>query len=193
MKMSNSDIAKILMSNDHLSKEDKQVLLKILGEDEGLVREKPSLNGRIADSLTNFIGSWSFIIISLSLILIWMLLNSIILPEQYIFDEFPFVLLNLVLACIAAIQSPIIMMSQNRQDKRESLKTQSDYEIDLKTIVIIQDLYAKVINLCENMENIVTKLDAGNDVKKPSGNIPLDVPLDVPLDIPLDIPSNNKD
>lgn len=158
MKMSNSDIAKMLVQNDYLSEDDKKVLLRILGQD-GNVREKIPLSDRIADAFTDFIGSWSFIIISAMSIAIWVLLNAYVLPNEYVFDEFPFVLLNLALASVAALQSPIIMMSQNKQDKRESLKTQNDYEIDLKTIVITQDLHDKVIDLCAKVDEIIAKVN----------------------------------
>jgi uncharacterized membrane protein len=155
--MSNAEICKILMKDDHLTDEDKNVLLKILGYED--TNEKPSLSARVSDVFTNFIGSWSFIFISIIFIVLWMLLNSFILPSDRVFDAYPYVLLNLALGSIAAIQSPIIMMSQNRQDKRESLKTQSDYEIDLKTIVIIQDLYLKVNELYDLIKDINTKLN----------------------------------
>lgn len=155
-KVSNSDICKILMNNEHLSKEDKQTLLKALGYEEE--QEEISFSDRISDKFTNFIGSWNFIIISCLFIALWMIVNSFILPEVMRFDDYPYTFLNLVLACIAAIQAPIIMMSQNRQDKRESLKTQSDYEIDLKTIVIIQELYKKVLNMQEKINDIDEKL-----------------------------------
>lgn len=158
MKMSNSNICKMLMENDHLSEDDKQVLFRILGYEEA-VYEKPKLSDRISDSVTNFIGSWSFIITTMCAILAWILLNAVILPTNMAFDSFPFILLNLVLGTIAAIQAPVIMMSQNRQDKRESLKTQNDYEIDLKTIVIIQDLHGRVVEICDKVDEIATKLD----------------------------------
>jgi uncharacterized membrane protein len=157
MKISNAEICKILMRDDHLTKEDKNVLLKILGyEDE---QEKLSFSARVSDIVTNFIGSWSFILISIIFIAIWVILNSFVLPADSVFDAYPYVLLTLVLSTVAAIQAPAIMMSQNRQDQRESLKTQNDYEIDLKTIVIIQDLYLKVNELYDIIQNINNKLD----------------------------------
>lgn len=158
MQMSNSDIVKILMSNDHLSQEDKKVLLKILGYSNEDTQEKIPLGDRISDALTDFIGSWFFIILSTLTIVVWSILNVFILSNGG-FDPFPFDSLNLILACVASIQSPIIMMSQNRQEKRESLKTQSDYEIDLKTIIIIQDLHSKLVDLCLKVDDLKLEIE----------------------------------
>ena len=161
MNMSNSEIAKMLMTNDHLSNEDKEVLLKILGVKNDDATQM-SFSERISDGFTNFIGSWKFIIASIVFIIVWMVFNAILDGTQYAFDVYPYVFLNLVLACIAAIQAPIIMMSQNRQDKRESLKTQSDYEIDLKTIIIIQDLYQKTIDINDKVDKLSKTVEAMN-------------------------------
>ena len=158
MNMSNSEIAKLLMENDHLTGDEKQLLLEILG----IVPAKESIvskSEKISDNFTGFIGSWKFIIISITCIVIWMVVNFLLDGTPYAFDPYPYVFLNFVLACVAAIQAPIIMMSQNRQDKRESLKTQNDYEIDLKTIVIIEDLYRKTENVNNKLDEIIDCLD----------------------------------
>lgn len=164
MNMSNSEIAKILMANDHLTKDDKEVLLRILGVKK-TTPNKMTFSERISDSFTNFIGSWKFIIASIAFIVIWMVFNAVFDGTSYAFDVYPYVFLNLVLACIAAVQAPIIMMSQNRQDKRESLKTQSDYEIDLKTIVIIQDLYQKTIDINDKLDELCSIIQANPTIK----------------------------
>lgn len=153
MNMSNSEIAKILISNDHLSDDDKEVLLKILGVKSD-VGSKLTFSERVSDCFTNFIGSWKFILISVVFIIFWMVHNAVFYGTSLAFDKYPYEFLNLILACIASIQAPVIMMSQNRQDKRESLKTQSDYEIDLKTIVIIQDLYQKTIDINDKIDKL---------------------------------------
>lgn len=154
MNMSNSEIAKLLMENDNLTAEEKQLLLEILGVNP-VRKSNLSISEKISDSVTNFIGSWKFIIISAVCIMFWMITNTLLDGTPYAFDTYPYVFLNLVLACIAAIQAPIIMMSQNRQDKRESLKTQNDYEIDLKTIVIIEDLYRKTEDVNKKLDEIM--------------------------------------
>lgn len=164
MNMSNSEIAKLLMENNHLTEQEKQLLLEILGV-KPAKKVDLSMSEKISDSFTNFIGSWKFIILSIISILAWMLANSILDGTPYAFDTYPYVFLNLVLACVASIQAPIIMMSQNRQDKRESLKTQNDYEIDLKTIVIIEDLYRKTENVNEKLDKILNQFDDGDKSK----------------------------
>lgn len=164
MNMSNSEIAKLLMENDHLTSNEKQLLLEMLGV-KPTKKTNLSISEKISDSFTNFIGSWKFIIISIVCILVWMIANTILDGTPYAFDTYPYVFLNLVLACIASIQAPIIMMSQNRQDKRESLKTQNDYEIDLKTIVIIEDLYRKTENVNKKLDKILDHLDGDDKAK----------------------------
>ena len=90
-----------------------------------------SFGQRIADKVAEFGGSWKFIIIFFSIILVWMLLNIIYLANRA-FDPYPFILLNLVLSCIAAVQAPVIMMSQNRQETKDRLRALNDYQVNLK-------------------------------------------------------------
>ena len=153
MKITDEDIYNLL-TQQNLSEQDKRTILKMLGRQVEDIEDENTIN-KLEDKFSQFVGSWSFILISILFILVWMFLNSYILPKQYVFDAFPYVLLNLVLACIAAIQAPIIMMSQNRQDKRESLKSQNDYEVDLKTILIIQDLYKKMNEINSKLDKIL--------------------------------------
>lgn len=103
-------------------------------------------------SLAASVGSWSFIIVALSLIAIWILLNTIF---KNLFDPFPFILLNLVLSCTAAIQAPVIMMSQNRQEDKDRIKSKNDYKINLKSELIIQDLHKKMDVLIQNQKILV--------------------------------------
>lgn len=164
MNMSNSEIAKLLMDNNNLTEKEKQLLLEILGVTP-VKKIELSMNEKISDSFTNFIGSWKFIIISITFILMWMIINAFLDGTPYAFDTYPHEFLNLVLACIASVQAPIIMMSQNRQDKRESLKTQNDYEIDLKTIVIIEDLYHKTEDVNKKLDKILSEINNKDKTK----------------------------
>lgn len=107
---------------------------------------------RMADKIASSVGSWRFIIIALSSITIWIALNAMIKNS---FDPFPFILLNLVLSCIAAIQAPVIMMSQNRQEDKDRLKSKNDYKVNLKSELIIQDLHKKIDLLVENQRILV--------------------------------------
>ena len=107
---------------------------------------------KMADKIAASVGSWSFIIIALAIIALWIVLNSIF---KKLFDPFPFILLNLVLSCTAAIQAPVIMMSQNRQEDKDRIKSTNDYKINLKSELIIQDLHKKVDLLIEDQKKLV--------------------------------------
>ena len=102
-----------------------------------------TLGERIADKVAEFGGSWRFIILFGSVLVVWILVNSIALLTRP-FDPFPFILLNLVLSCLAAIQAPVIMMSQNRQQSKDRLQSEHDYRVNLKAELEIRHLNAKV-------------------------------------------------
>jgi len=106
-----------------------------------------------ADKVAKFTGSWKFIIIFLSVLFVWMTLNIIMLTRA--FDPYPFILLNLVLSSIAAIQAPLIMMSQNRQEDKDRFRAENDYKVNLKTEIIIQDLHSKIDLILENQEKMM--------------------------------------
>lgn len=101
---------------------------------------------KLADSVAAFGGSWTFIITFFSFILIWMIINIWFLATQP-FDPFPFILLNLILSCLAAIQAPIIMMSQNRQEQKDRQRGEHDYKINLKAELEIKLLSEKIDHL----------------------------------------------
>lgn len=108
---------------------------------------------RAADAVAKVAGSWSFIIIFMLCLLMWAFLNTEILgPRQEAFDPYPYVFLNLVLSMLAAVQAPIIMMSQNRQSARDRLDAEIDHEVNVRAEMAIQD----VVNRIEALE---TKLD----------------------------------
>jgi uncharacterized membrane protein len=99
------------------------------------------LGDRVADKVAAFGGSWTFIVIAVSLIVAWMSLNGLVHKP---FDAYPYILLNLVLSCLAALQAPIIMMSQNRQTAHDRLDAQHDYEVNVKAELEIVALHAKL-------------------------------------------------
>ncbi len=105
-------------------------------------REKYSLGQRAADSIAKFAGSWAFIFSFTGVLILWMIVNAILAAKA--FDPYPFILLNLVLSCVAAIQAPLIMMSQNRQEQKDRRRAENDYKVNLKTEIMIEDLYDKV-------------------------------------------------
>ena len=108
--------------------------------------EDLTLGQKMADGLASFGGSWTFLIIFASILIIWIGLNSILLLKKP-FDPYPFILLNLVLSCLAAIQAPVIMMSQNRQEAKDRLRSQNDYQVNLKAELEIRHLHDKIDHL----------------------------------------------
>lgn len=107
---------------------------------------KLSFGDRLSDKIAEFGGSWAFIIIFFSFILVWMGINVWVLTLKP-FDPYPFILLNLILSCIAAIQAPIIMMSQNRQEQKDRERAEHDYKINLKAELEIKLLSEKMDHL----------------------------------------------
>jgi uncharacterized membrane protein len=105
-----------------------------------------TLGERLSDKLAAFGGSWRFIIIFFILLAIWILTNSISLLNKS-FDPYPFILLNLILSCLAAIQAPIIMMSQNRMETKDRIRARNDYAVNLKAELEIRNLNERIDNL----------------------------------------------
>jgi uncharacterized membrane protein len=110
------------------------------------VKEDLTFGQKLADQVAAFGGSWTFIISFFSFILIWMIVNIWVLATKP-FDPFPFILLNLILSCLAAIQAPIIMMSQNRQEQKDRQRGEHDYKINLKAELEIKLLSEKIDHL----------------------------------------------
>ncbi len=106
-------------------------------------QKKLTVGERMADRVADFGGSWAFIGLFGGFIVLWMIVNSYLLAARP-FDPYPYILLNLVLSCLAAIQAPIIMMSQNRQEARDRLRSQNDYQVNLKAELEIRHLHEKI-------------------------------------------------
>ena len=92
--------------------------------------------------MAKFAGSWAFIFSFSGVLILWMVVKVLLAAGA--FDPYPFILLNLVLSCVAAIQAPLIMMSQNRQEEKDRRRAENDYKVNLKTEIMIEDLYDKV-------------------------------------------------
>jgi uncharacterized membrane protein len=121
--------------------EDKSFVSKVSDE-----AESRTFGQKIADKVADFGGSWTFIIFFLSFIVVWILSNVIFLINKG-FDPYPFILLNLILSCIAALQAPVIMMSQNRQEEKDRERAKKDYMINLKSELEIRMLHEKLDHL----------------------------------------------
>ncbi|MFT8315537.1 MAG: DUF1003 domain-containing protein [Clostridium sp.] len=125
--------------------------------------EKLTIGQKVADKIASFGGSWPFIISFITVLVVWIIVNAVLLSKKA-FDPYPFILLNLALSCLAAIQAPIIMMSQNRESEKDRLTAANDYLVNLKSEIIIEDLHKKIDILMkqqeENTRNIELLLKA---------------------------------
>jgi uncharacterized membrane protein len=119
-------------------------------------KEVLSRGQAMSDKVARFGGSWKFIIFFAVLLTVWIIFNST-LPEKERFDPYPFILMNLILSCIADLQAPIIMMSQNRQEEKDRMRSENDYMINLKAEMEIRSLHQKIDLLLE--EQIKTLFD----------------------------------
>ncbi len=128
-----------------------------------------SLGARAADGIAKFAGSWTFILIFLACLVGWIILNVAMLSKAV--DPYPFILLNLMLSCVAAIQAPVIMMSQNRQEEKDRLRSLNDYKTNLKSEIIIEDLHHKIDQLLANqarLEETLHRLEKRQGPAKPA-------------------------
>lgn len=134
--------------DEHLKKLNEIVVQSI--EQEKLMlqniadeKEQLSFGQRTADKVARFGGSWRFIIWFGGVLLVWIMIN-LMLPAKERWDPYPFILLNLLLSCLAAIQAPIIMMSQNRQEEKDRQRNENDYMVNLKAEIEIKTLHQKM-------------------------------------------------
>jgi uncharacterized membrane protein len=164
--MVDKNLSKIV--KEILDLESGQILEK--GEIIQMLLQKPTVRKnelkltfgqRVADRMADVAGSWGFILSFCGALIFWIILNIIILTKP--FDAFPFILLNLVLSCIAAIQAPIIMMSQNRQEAKDRQRAENDYEINLKSEIILEDIHAKIVALNKQQQHLSRKIE---DIEK---------------------------
>ncbi len=125
---------------------------------------------KLSDKIAEFGGSWTFIIIFGIVLFTWILVNSLILLWRP-YDPYPYILLNLVLSCLAAIQAPVIMMSQNRKEAKDRLRNQNDYKVNMKAELEIRNLNEKIDHLAQNqwqrlLEIQGEQLEILNDINK---------------------------
>jgi uncharacterized membrane protein len=123
-------------------------------------KEKYTLGQRAADAIAKFAGSWAFIFSFTGGLVLWMVINTVMAARA--FDPYPFILLNLVLSCVAAIQAPLIMMSQNRQEEKDRRRAENDYKVNLKTEIMIEDLYDKVNAILAKQSELEKQLQMDN-------------------------------
>lgn len=134
-------LLKEYVSKDAISEHDKNI----------------SFGQKAADNLAKFAGSWTFIIAFFLILATWITVNAVILSKPY--DVYPFILLNLILSCLAAIQAPVIMMSQNRQEQKDRLRAVNDYKVNLKSEIIIEDIHLKLDTIIESQLAIFERIN----------------------------------
>ena len=152
-------IVKELLKNTDREFTDEELVEQLI-DTKVTVRDndKPETFGqKAADTVARFAGSWAFIFSFIALMVIWMIINLLLATRA--FDAYPFVLLNLVLSCIAAIQAPLIMMSQNRQEAKDRQRAENDYLVNLKNELIIDDLHKKLDRVLENEKHLMRKIE----------------------------------
>ena len=140
---------------------------KLLSEDiEPEIEKKLTLGQRLSDKIADFGGSWTFIIFFFTFLFIWMAINLFLLTKKP-FDPYPFILLNLILSCIAAIQAPIIMMSQNRKEDKDRERSVHDYKVNLKAELEIRSIHQKIDHITHHiLEIIELQEDFMDDIRK---------------------------
>lgn len=142
----------VAMENADISLVEQQVIdaiahNKILSEDiEPIINNQLTVGQRAADTIAEFGGSWRFVIFFFTVLFAWIATNIWLLGQKP-FDPYPFILLNLILSCLAAIQAPIIMMSQNRQEQKDRLRSENDFRVNLKAELEIKLLHEKIDHL----------------------------------------------
>ena len=144
MEKRKKEIVKMLLKENLDEKTEEEIIDLLLNNPITVDVDKESdtnmtFGDKLADKLSEVAGSWTFIIIFSSFLIFWIVLNGVILTKGI--DPYPFILLNLLLSCLAALQAPIIMMSQNRQAKKDSIRNKNDYHTDLKSELILEQLY----------------------------------------------------
>lgn len=159
--MDKDDLKDIIISDEE--EREKQIHELIRGKRSLDINKELSktltLGERMADKIAKFAGSWSFLIYFSCVIIVWAIVNSRLILNKPI-DPFPYVFLNLILGCIASIQAPIIMMSQNRESQKDRMRSENDYLINLKSEIILEDMHMKIDEIIK--EQVLLKKELGD-------------------------------
>ena len=168
-KKTKKEIVKLLLKNNKLDNKDEEELLDLLVDQPISIDvdkqedEKMTFGDRAADKVSEVAGSWGFILGFSLFLLAWVVFNGVLLASNQPIDPYPFILLNLLLSCLAALQAPIIMMSQNRQAAKDSLRNQNDYRTDLKSELILEELHDKMDAILKNQRKIIKYLEVDDE------------------------------
>lgn len=160
------DIVKMLLRNNELDERDEEELIDLLFDQPIAIdvdkqeESKMTFGDRVSDKVSEVCGSWGFIILFIIFLAFWVILNVVVLSSDDAIDPYPFILLNLLLSTISALQAPIIMMSQNRQAEKDSLRNQNDYRTDLKSELILETLHEQMDAILRNQKRILRYIEA---------------------------------
>ena len=162
-KKTKTQLVNVILGDDYDKSLEEEEIVHLLLEEKvskninKIQHENQSFGAKMADCIAKFAGSWTFIIAFILCLIFWIILNAVLLLKAY--DPYPFILLNLILSCVAAIQAPVIMMSQNRQEEKDRLRALNDYKTNLKSEIILEDLHEKMDKILINQEKILQKTD----------------------------------
>lgn len=156
------ELIQTILEDETIAAEEEEVLHILLQEhvSQDSISEHDSnltVGQRAADGLARFAGSWTFIIAFFFILMMWIVVNGILLSKPY--DPYPFILLNLILSCLASVQAPIIMMSQNRQEQKDRLRAKNDFKVNLKAEIIIEDIHQKMDAILDNQQKLAERLE----------------------------------
>ena len=166
MDIDKGDIDEILNVQNEQLKKLHEIVLQSIKEEDILVSnllnppaEKSTPGQRVSDKVAKFGGSWTFIITFMVILFGWIIYNSTI-PQTARFDPYPYILMNLILSCVAALQAPIIMMSQNRQEEKDRIRAENDYMVNLKAELEVRGLHQKVDLLLQEQIKTLFEIQA---------------------------------
>ena len=171
-KKTKQEIVKMLLKNKELDTQDEEELIDLLVDQPISIdvdkqeEAKMTMGDRVADKVSEIAGSWGFILGFIIFLGFWIVLNIYLLDKTDRIDPYPFILLNLLLSCLAALQAPVIMMSQNRQAAKDSLRNKNDYYTDLKSELILEDLHHKMEEILRNQRKILRLIDTTDEEEK---------------------------
>jgi len=161
MKKTKKEIVQMLLSKK-LDLESEEELLNLLVDEplaidvDKQIDANRTVGDKLSDKLSEIAGSWNFIVGMIIFLILWIILNVFVIENG---DPYPFILLNLILSCVSSLQAPIIMMSQNRESKKDRLRSSNDYKIDLKSELILEELHDEMREILDNQEKIFKILD----------------------------------
>ena len=169
MEKKKKEIVKMLLNQNLEEKDEEEILDLLINEPISIDVDKESdknltFGEKVADKFSAIAGSWTFIIGFCLFLIIWIIINGFVMANAM--DPYPFILLNLLLSCLASLQAPIIMMSQNRQAKKDTIRNKNDYRTDLKSELILESLHDDLDEILRNQKKILAYIEKESTSQK---------------------------